>query len=275
MRPEPVPRLLVAGGTILGVLCAVALLAPVLAPYDPHALVGGRLEPPSGRHLLGTDDIGRDILSGLMWGARSSIPLAFAVGSLALVLGTLVGAGAASAGGWVDAAIARLLDIALALPGIPLLVLVGALAGPHRLVLVGVMVFLFWPPVARLVRSQTLTLRQRGYVGAAHGFGASVAYVVWRHLAPAIGPLLVARFVQIAGAAVLLDAGLAFLGVGDTTATSWGLALNRALGHPGLFFTDAWLWWVLPPAAAVTVAVLGFTFVGVGLEGRFNPRLRR
>lgn len=275
MRPEPVPRLLALGSAILLALSAVALLAPVLAPYDPRALVGGRLEPPSGSHLLGTDDIGRDILSGLVWGARSSIPLAFAVGLLSLVVGTVAGAGAASAGGWVDALVARLLDVTLALPGIPLLVLVGALAGSRRTVLVGVMVALFWPPVARVVRSQTLSLRQRGYIGAAHGFGAGVTYVVSRHLAPAIGPVLVSRFVQIAGTAILLDAGLAFLGVGDTTGTSWGLALNRALGHPGLFFTDAWLWWVLPPAVAVTVAVLGFTFVGVGVEGRFNPRLRR
>lgn len=275
MTPSPPARLLVVGGIILLVLTAAALLAPVLAPYDPRALVGGRLEPPSRGHLLGTDDIGRDIFSGLVWGARSSLPLAFVVASLALVIGTVVGAGAGSVGGRVDSVVSRFLDVALALPGIPLLVLVGALAGRRRTVLIGVMVLLFWPPVARVVRSQTLTLRRRGYIAASHGFGAGITYVVHRHLAPAIGPVLVSRFVQVAGSAVLLDAGLAFLGIGDATGVSWGLALNRALGHPGLFFTDAWVWWVLPPAVSVTVAVLGFTFVGVGVEGRFNPRLRR
>ncbi len=129
--------------------------------------------------------------------------------------------------------------------------------------------------MARILRSQTLSLRRRGYVEAAQGLGGGFVYVLRRHLVPALAPLLAANFVIVAGVAVLLESGLAFLGLGDPTAPSWGQILHRALDHPGIYFISAWKWWVLAPGIAITVAILGFAFLAVGLEPRFNPRWER
>lgn len=267
---------LVLGGSVLLVLLAlVAAFAPRIAPYDPRALSGPSLQSPSLHHLLGTDDIGRDILSQLVWGARSSLTVATGAAALAIVIGTLVGLGAALAGGVLEIAVMRLVDVALAIPLLPLLILVGSFVGARPGSLLLVIGLLSWPVTARVVRSQALSLRQRGFVRAARAFGAGPLYLMRRHLVPAVAPLLVSGFVSIAAHAVLLEAGLAFLGLGDPVGVSWGLMLNRALLHQGLYFTPLWTWWVLPTGVAITLAVLGFTFLGVGLEPVFNPRWRR
>ncbi len=267
--------MLVAGSLVILAVAAVAVLAPLLAPYDPEAITGQALERPTRAHLLGTDDIGQDTFSGLIWGARSSLVAAVAAATLTVLLATLVGAGAGLVGGWVDRVVARGLDVLLALPGIPLIVLVAALAGPSRAAVILIVGLIGWPPLARLLRSQVLTLRGRGFVQAAQGFGGGPGYVLRRHVAPALGPLLVTGFVEWAAVAVVLEAGLAFLGLGDPTAVSWGSTLNRALAVPGLYFTGMWKWLVLPAGLGITVVVLGFTFIGVGLEPMFNRRWDR
>ena len=260
------------GLAILFLFSAVAVLAPALAPHDPRALSGDPLLLPSADHPLGTNDIGQDVASEVIWGARTSLVVAVAAGVIAVGVAVLIGVGAALAGGRVDAAAMRLLDVLLAVPVLPLLVLVAALAGPSRTVVVVVIGLLAWPRMARILRSQTLSLRRRGYVEASQGLGGGFLYVLRRHIVPALAPLLAANFVIIAGVAVLLESGLAFLGLGDPTAPSWGQILHRALDHPGIYFTPVWMWWVLAPGIAITVAILGFTFLAVGLEPRFNPR---
>ena len=267
--------LLHLGVGILVAFAALAVLAPVLAPYDAKAITGSSLEPPSAEHLLGTNDLGQDILSGIIRGSRTSLAVALGAAVLTVATGTLVGMICALAGRWVDVVLMRLVDMLLALPLLPLLVLVAALVGPGRAGLILVIGLLSWPETARLVRSQAMTVRQRGFVGAARGFGARPWHVVRRHLGPALGPLVVTSFVVVAGSAAFLDAALAFLGLGDPTAVSWGQMLIRALRHPGLYFTPMWVWWVLPPGFAIALVVLGFTFLGVGLEPRLNPRTGR
>jgi len=264
-----------AGAALVLLLVAIALLAPVLAPYDPRAVAGESYAGPSWSHLLGTNDQGQDLLSRLIWGARSSLTVAVAAGGLAVAVGVVVGAAAALLGGVFDVVAMRLVDIFLALPQLPLLVLVAAFAGASRLSVVVVIGALFWPPAARIVRSQTLSLRQRGFVQAARGFGGGLAYLLRRHLVPALGPVLVALFVAFASNAILLDASLAFLGLSDPTGVSWGLMLNDALGETGLYFTSEWVWWVLPAGFAITLAVLGFSFLAVGFETTLNPRWGR
>jgi peptide/nickel transport system permease protein len=194
---------------------------------------------------------------------------------LATAAGVLVGMVAGLLGGAVDAAAMRMVDIFLALPVLPLLVLVGALVGPNTPVLVLLIAAVSWPGIARLVRSRALSYRSRGSVAAARGFGGGPLYVMRRHLVPPLAPVIAAGFVTVAGRAVLMESGLAFLGLGDPTGVSWGLMLNRALMHPGLFFTPGWAWWVLPPGFAITVSAMGFTLLAVGLEPLFNPRWRR
>lgn len=273
MRALRSPLVLV-GATVLVTLVAVAVLAPLLAPYDPKAASGPSLEPPSGQHLLGTDDIGQDIFSLLVWGARQSLIVGLGAATLAVAIGLVVGVAAGVLGGVVDTLAMRVVDVALALPRLPLLVVISALAAVDRTVLILVISLVAWPETARIVRSQTRVLRSRGYVGSARGFGGGLTYVARRHLVPALGPLLVAGFVTTAGQAVLMEAGLAFLGLADPTAVSWGLVLNRALVLPGLYFTPLWVWWVLPAGFAIALTVLGFTFLGVGLEPVLNRRLR-
>lgn len=269
------PPLVGAGLSIVAVVVLVALLAPVLSPHDPRALSGDSLEHPSAEHLLGTNDIGQDILSEVVWGARTSLIVAVGVPAIALGVALLIGVAAGLLGGWVDFVVTRLVDVFLAVPVLPLLILVAALAGSSLGTLVVVIGLVGWPRVARILRAQTLTLRQRGFVQAARGLGKGPAYVVRRHLVPALGPLLVANFVTIAGVAVLVEAGLSFLGLGDPTRVSWGQVLNRALAFPGIYFSSAWTWWALPAGLAITLTVLGLTFLGVGLEPALNPRWNR
>lgn len=263
------------GTAIVTGVALTAALAPLLAPYDPRAVAGPSLAAPSGRFLLGTNDVGQDILSQLIWGARSAVVVAGLAAVLALVVGVLVGATAGLAGGWMDTAAMRLVDVFLAVPALPLLILIAALAGPSRATVLLAMGLAAWPSIARVVRGQTLTLARRGYVTAAQGFGARRLYIVRRHLVPALGPVIAANFVYWAGAAVVLQAGLAFLGLSDPTEISWGGVLNRALNHEGIYYTSEWAWWVLPAGLAITVTSLGLAFLGVALEPRSNPRWRR
>ncbi|MDP8970521.1 MAG: ABC transporter permease [Actinomycetota bacterium] len=263
------------GGAVLAALVAVAVLAPLIAPYDARALAGDSLEQPSARHLLGTNNIGQDIFSQVIWGTRASLAVAVGAASLAVALGVLVGIGAGLVGGLADVVAMRVVDVFLAVPRLPLLVLVAALVGAGRESVILLIALITWPVAARVLRSQTLTLRTRGFVRAVSGFGGGPFYVMRRHLVPNLGPILVAEFVAIASKAVLLEASLAFLGLADPTAVSWGLMLNRAVFQPGLYFTPLWTWWVLPPGFAIALAVLGFALLAVGLEPLMNPRWRR
>jgi len=263
------------GGAIVAVVAVAAVLAPWLAPFHPSAIPGASLEGPSSRYLLGTNDIGQDIFSQLLWGSRTSLAIALPAAALALALGISVGMGSGLAGGMVDVVTMRAVDIFLALPALPILVLVAALVGPSRLTLVATIGGLTWPGVARILRSETLTVRQRGFVAAARGFGAGPTTVVRRHLLPALSPVAVAVFLQVATAAVFLEAGLGFLGLSDPTTVSWGQVLRRAVTSPALFNTSQWVWWVLPAGFTVTLALVGLNLIGVGVETRMNPRRAR
>lgn len=263
------------GVAIVAIVALVAIAAPLLAPYDPSSVSGPSLASPSAEHLLGTNDAGQDILSQLIWGARPSAVVAVAAAALAVAIGVLVGALAGLLGGPLDVVAMRIVDLLLAIPALPLLILVAALTAPGLAVAVLVIGLGGWPGIARIVRSQTLSLAHRGYVEAARGFGCGRLYLVGRHLVPALRPLIVASFVSWAGTAVVLQAGLAFLGLSDPLEVSWGAILNRALEQPGLYFTSVWVWWVLPAGLAITLAVLGLAFVGAALEPRSNPRWKR
>lgn len=276
-RPPTALRspLMVTGLVVLGVLVLVAVFAPLLTAHDPRAISGDALERPSARHRLGTDVPGRDIFAQLLHGARTSLVVAVVGGGLAVAGGIVVGVLPALLGAVADTVSNRLVVFLLALPGLPLLVLVASLAGTTLSAVVLVIAFAGVAPNARVLRSQALSLRQRGFIGAARGFGAGPLYVLRRHLVPGLAPLILVGFVQWAGVAVGLEAGLAFLGLGDPSGISWGLMINRALSEPGIYFSAMWTWWVLPAGLAVTLTVVAFTFVGVALEPSFNPRWLR
>lgn len=269
------PAEMAFGLGILALFGAVALLAPVLAPYDPYAFSGQPLERPSRAHPLGTNDVGHDILSELLYGARVSLIVALAAGAGTVLLGTFIGGVAGYIGGWADRALMRLVDGMLSMPRLPLMILLVTFLGTGLPQTILVISLLFWPTTARVIRAQVQSIRTRGYVRMARLFGGGPAYVFLKHVLPAIGPLVAYGLVVSASSAVAIEAGLAFLGLGDPTVKSWGLMVRFALNLPGLFLTDRWLWWALPPALCITLLVLALTFVGIGLERSLNPRLNR
>lgn len=267
--------LLGAGLVVLGILAIVAVFAPLLASHDPRSIAGPALQPPSARHWLGTDIPGRDIFAQLVVGTRVSLTVAFVAGSLTMIGAIVVGVLPALIGGFADRASALGVVFLLALPGLPLVVVIGSMSGNSYAAVIVLIAFIGVAPNARILRSQTLTLRQRGYVTAARGFGGGPVYVLRRHLVPGLAPLVMVGFVNWAGVAIAIEAGLAFLGLGDPTGVSWGLMVNRALDEPSIYVSGMWAWWVLPPGLAIATTVIGFTFVGVGLEPAFNPRWLR
>jgi ABC-type dipeptide/oligopeptide/nickel transport system permease subunit len=201
--------------------------------------------------------------------------VALPAAAIALLLGLLVGGLAGLIGGWVDGITMRIVDMFLAIPMLPLLILIATLVGPSQIAVVLLIAAGAWPSIARVLRSQTLSLAQRGHVQAARGFGGGAVYVLRRHLAPALGPMLAANLVYWMGTAIILQSGLAFLGLSDPTQVSWGGVLNRALTHEGVYFTSEWIWWVLPAGLVIIIACSGLAFLGLAFEPRFNPRWNR
>lgn len=263
------------GGLVVTAVAAVALLAPVLASYRPTELAAQPLQPPDGAHLLGTNGVGQDLFSQLVFGARASLLIALLAGVGTLLVGAAVGLVAGWVGGRTDAVLMRITDTVLALPRLPLLIVVGAYLGPSLPNIALVIALTFWPPGARVVRSQVLSLRGRTHVQAAIGFGAGTWQALRRHIIPEVGLILAAGLVASAGRAVMLEAGLAFLGLGDPARASWGAVMRDALDFRALFYTEAWMWWFVPPVVALTVLLLGITFLGIAVEERVNPRLSR
>ncbi len=263
-----------AGLIVLGLLAVVAVLAPLLSPYDPHDRVGVPFGRPSLAHLLGTDDVGHDLLSELIFGARVSLAVGVAAAAAATALGAAVGMTAGYARGWLDALLMRVVDVLLSLPFVPLALVVGVFLGPGLVTVVALIAVVHSGELARELRSQVLSIRELDHVAAARSMGAGAFHVLRRHIVVDVSPLLVAQFVRAAKIAIVAEASLSFLGLGDPTARSWGTTLSYA-HERSAFLTDAWLWWVVPPGLCIGATVLGFALVGRGLEEASRPRLRR
>jgi ABC-type dipeptide/oligopeptide/nickel transport system permease subunit len=274
-RAAPFPVIGWAGLAIVAVFVGLALAAPWLTSYRTTQLAGSPLEAPSTAHLLGTNGVGQDLATQLLNGARVSLFVAVLAGGGTLLVGALIGMVAGWAGGLVDAVLMRFVDLVLVVPKVPLLIVIGTYAGPSLPVISLIIALTGWPPTARIVRSQVLSLRRRAHIKAAVGFGATSGQVLRRHILPEVGLILTAGLVGATGRAIAFEAGLAFLGLGDPSRASWGAILRDAIGFGGIFYTNAWKWWLVPPVAAISLLLLGVTFVGVGLEQRINPRLSR
>lgn len=262
------------GVALLVALTALGVLAPWVAPYNPEATTGNPFSPPSRAHLLGTNDVGQDILSELIYGIRISLTIGFLAAAVAISIGTVVGIIAGYFGGWVDAALMRLVDIVLVIPFLPLMILLAAYLGPSFWNIILVIGALVWARPARVLRAQVLSLRSVEFVDAARALGASAGRILHRHILPGVLSLSLAQFILAASGAILIEASLSFLGLGDPTAKSWGSTLYYAQVRSA-FLSGAWKWWVLPPGLLITTAVLGFAFTGFALEEILNPRLRR
>jgi len=258
---------------LLTIILVMAVGANWLAPYDPARLTGKPFEPPSPAHWLGTNDIGQDILSELIFGARVSLLIGVLSALIAIGIGTTVGLLAGFYRGALDALLMRLVDVVLIIPVFPLMVLLAAYLGQSLWNLVVVIGILGWARPARIIRAQVLSLTERDYVLAARAIGARNARIVWRHVLPGVLSLALAQFVLAASSGILTEAGLSFLGLGDPTQKSWGSMLYYAQAR-NAFLSGAWLWWVLPPGLMIAASVLGFALSGFALEDSLNPHLR-
>ncbi|HEV8674968.1 MAG TPA: ABC transporter permease [Methylomirabilota bacterium] len=255
----------------MGTWSVVALAAPLLAPRTPLALdVMKRLEPPSSTHPMGTDEVGRDILSRIFHGARITIPTAVGVILVASVSGCAVGAVAGYAGGRLDEVLMRVVDVVLAFPPILLAMAITAALGPGLRHAMLAIVLVSWPEFSRLMRGQVLSVKHNDYVIAAQALGVPARRVLWAHVLPnAFPPVLVKATLDI-GNAIILTAALSFIGLGAIPPEpEWGAMI--AAGQAKFEY-----WWVATfPGLAILSVVLGFNFLGDGLQDLLNPRLRR
>lgn len=261
-----------AGLALLLLVLLLALLAPLLSPYDPAEYTGNIFSPPSARHWLGTDDVGQDIWTRVLYGARTSLAVGFGVAGISVLLSLLIGSTCALWGGLYDRLWMRLVDTFIVIPPVIVAVLVSAYLRPGVLMLVLVLSAFFWPGGARVVRSQVLTLKERVPVVAARTFGAGWGHIMLRHVLPDMGPVLVALAIQDARRAVFMEAGLSFLGVADPSLASWGKMMQQALQFT---YLEVWKWWLVPTGCALSLTLTGFTLTGFALETALNPRLRR
>ncbi len=261
------------GFWILGCLAVVAVLAPWISPFPPDERVGKPFEPPSWKHPLGTDDIGQDILSQVIYGSRVSLLLGTLSALMAVSLGAVVGAMSGYFGGHVDRLLMRVVDVVLVVPFLPLAILLAAYLGASLWNLVLVMGALMWARPARVLRARVLAAKERDHVLAAKALGGGPWHILRYHILPTLLPLCFVQFILVASTAILVEASLSFLGLGDPLQKSWGTVLYYAQSR-GAMLTGAWVWWILPPGFLITVTVLGFVFAGRVLEEVANPRLR-
>jgi peptide/nickel transport system permease protein len=261
------------GSALFLLILILALTAPWLSPYNPWQYVGPPLAAPTFAHPLGTNDVGQDLLSELLYGARTSLAIGLSVAAIGALLSLLVGVSAILKGGMYDFTLMRLVDAWLTIPPLLLILLITAFLQPHLLTLILVLSLFAWAGGARILRSQGLEVKQELYVQAALALGASPAHLARRHLLPALYPLVTLTFLVQIRRAILLESSLAFLGLADPNHKSWGVMIQYGLKFVAL--GDCWLWWLIPPAVALGLTLVSLALIGFGLESRFEPTLRR
>lgn len=267
LRGNPIGMI---GAIIVMATIVVAIAAPIIAPYDPANQDADRLLGPSNAHLIGTDELGRDTFSRIVYGARVSLQVGIIAVGVSLLLGGLLGIAAGFFGGMVDNLIMRFVDILFAFPGLILAIVISGLLGPssrNAMIAIGV---IYAPAFARVIRSSVLSVQNELYVEAARVAGANDPKVIWSHILPNIvAPMIVLVTVYLSSA-ILAEAGLSFLGLGtQPPEPSWGGMLNAARTY-----MEINVWMAIAPGFAIMVVVLGLNFLGDGLRDVLDPRLR-
>ncbi|MDF2628052.1 MAG: transporter permease [Symbiobacteriaceae bacterium] len=267
-------KLAVVGLVILTLLVLVAVFAPQIAPYDPNKFDAvSMVDTPTKEHWLGLDQVGRDVLSRVIYASRISLSVGVVAVGIYVVLGTVLGSLAGYYGGAVDIVLTRIADMFLSFPQIMLILVIVAMIGPSIWNIMVVLGLLGWPPIFRIVRGQFLTLRELDFVQAGRGMGATDSRLIFRHILPnSMGPILVAATFGTAQA-ILTEAALSYLGLGvQPPAASWGNLLIQAQSTT-VVEKQPWLW--VPPGLLIFISVLAINFVGDGLRDALDPRLKR
>lgn len=251
------------GLLLLALFLLLAVFAPLIAPYDPWE-PGRPFLPPSGTHPFGTNDIGQDIFSELIYSTRISLFVGFFAAFVSVAIGTLVGLFSGYLRGAADEVLMGTTDIVLIIPALPLMIILAAHTSPSIWNIIIVIGALWWTSTARVVRSRVLQLREMPFVEAARSLGAGDGYIVFKHILPNTLQVILAKFILAVAGAMLTEASLSFLGLGDPLQKSWGMMLNYAFSRGG--FINGYWWWYLPPGICISLAVLSFVLIGFGLE---------
>lgn len=270
-------RKAVAGVVIVGFFLLVAIVGPFFAPYDPSQMgVGLPAEPPSAQHLLGTTRVGQDVFSQMLYGTRASLLVGFGVGIFATIVAVLVGMTAGFLGGWVDETLMLITNVFLTLPALPLMIVISTYANGFNLrglsVIIGVLSLTGWAWGARIKRSQTFSLRNKDFVLAAQVAGEPWWRIAFVEIMPNMLSLIVSSFIFTAIFAVLGEASLEYLGLGDISQVTWGTILYWAQNNSALI-SDLW-WWFIPPGLAIGLFSAGLALLNYGVDEMTNPRLR-
>jgi peptide/nickel transport system permease protein len=257
---------------VLALTLFVAIFGNLLAPYDPEASSTAVLQSPSWSHIMGTTENGSDVFSQLLVGTRVSVVVGFSAALISAVLGSVVGLAGGYFGGWTDRILDAFENWFLVIPTLPLMIVLARVLNPSLTVLIAVIGLTSWAGTGRIVRAQVLTLRERAFVERARALGAGDTYIIKTHILPNTLPLIFANTVLIVAVAILSEAALSFLGLGDPTKISWGTMLENAFSS-GAPSAGAW-WYVIPPGLCITIVVLAVSLLGFLFEEYINPRLR-
>ncbi|MEN6567877.1 MAG: ABC transporter permease [Veillonellales bacterium] len=244
-----------------------------LSPYSYNLPSGKALQPPGAQHWLGTDDMGIDLWAQICHGARLSVIIGLSTAFLAGLGGSILGMVSGYFGGITDRIVMRLTDLMIALPDLPMMILLGVFFGPSIYNIILVLALFSWTGPARIVRSRILSIKQEKYITAAVSFGAGFFHLVKHHFLPGVLPLIAISIIRLTGRAIVAEAGLSFLGLGDPTSKSWGLILNHAVHFKGIYFTEFWKWWLTVPLAAITLLVAAIAILARDCEKLVNAKL--
>jgi peptide/nickel transport system permease protein len=256
---------------VVAILCA--LFGSWIYPTAYDRSTGPPLQRPNQDHPLGTDDLGFDILAQLLLGGRISITVGLGVGVSATLIGSLIGFSAGFYGGWIDQLLMRLVDITFGIPQFLVMIVLAAWLGPSLNHTIGVLILFSWMMPARLIRSSTARLKEEWFVKAARSYGAGPLYVFFRHLLPQLAPLMGLSLIRTTSRAIMAEAGMAFLGLGDPSLPSWGQIMRNALAFPAIWHTDFWRWWLLSPQLAITWVAIALALLYRSIDALYGTEV--
>ena len=261
----------VFGFVVVVVFIISAVFAPYIAPHSPRVGSGIPFDPPSKEHWLGTNDVGVDIFSELVYSARVSLTVGFVAASAVVIIGSLIGLISGFFGGFLDEFLMRITEIVLVLPRLPLMIVMAAYLGPGMWTIIFVYSVVGWATLARQVRSQVLSVKESDFVEASRAIGASNSHIIISHIMPNVWGVIIANAIMEVMFAILVEAGLSFLGLGDPVHKSWGVMLYFAQIQ-GAFLLGTW-WWIFPPGVCIALLSSSFNFVGTALNDLFGLKL--
>ncbi|MTI61616.1 MAG: ABC transporter permease [Firmicutes bacterium] len=249
-----------------------AVFAPYLSLYPPDQSSGAPLSGPGKGHILGTDELGYDIWSQISYGARISLLVGFATALLAAFTGGIIGIISAYCGGLIDKIIMRIVDIVIIMPGLPVMIVLAAFLGPSLVNIIIVLALFSWAIPARIVRSQVLMIKEMAYIKSAESYEAGLSYLLRRHFLPEVFPLLTVNIIKLSAKAIVAEAGLSFLGLGDPVSKSWGVIIHHAINFQGIYYTPFWKWWLLYPLLFLSLLIVSLAFLSRDLEEIYSLR---